>query len=96
VYPARQLPKARLYASESIMIEGRTKSKKKAWSENLDIAICAAPAYAIRGGAREIETEHLLLAILRDGQGEVIPVLEMLNVDVDELGERVCSVIDSR
>lgn len=59
------------------------------FSQQVKDVIAYSKEEALRLGHEQIGTEHLLLGILRDGEGKVISVLEALNVDLKEVKSKI-------
>ena len=59
------------------------------FSQQVKDVIAYSKEEALRLGHEQIGTEHLLLGILRDGEGKVISVLEALNVDLKEVKAKI-------
>jgi ATP-dependent Clp protease ATP-binding subunit ClpB len=59
------------------------------WTEKSQEAIIAAQNLAERNGNSQIEPEHLLLALLEQGEGVVPQVLNKMNVAVGALAQQV-------
>ncbi|WP_313376503.1 ATP-dependent Clp protease ATP-binding subunit [Chishuiella sp.] len=59
------------------------------FSQQVKDVISYSKEEALRLGHDQIGTEHLLLGIIRDGEGKAISVLESLNVDLDEMRQKI-------
>ena len=59
------------------------------FSQQVKDVISYSKEEALRLGHDQIGTEHLLLGIIRDGEGKAISVLEALNVDLDEMRQKI-------
>ena len=59
------------------------------FSQQVKDVITYSKEEALRLGHDQIGTEHLMLGILRDGEGKAISVLEALNVDFNELRQKI-------
>ncbi|MBS7332732.1 MAG: ATP-dependent Clp protease ATP-binding subunit [Weeksellaceae bacterium] len=59
------------------------------FSQQVKDVIAYSKEEALRLGHDQIGTEHLMLGILRDGEGKAISVLEALNVDLKELRQKI-------
>ena len=59
------------------------------FSQQVTDVISYSKEEALRLGHDQIGTEHLLLGIIRDGEGKAISVLEALNVDLDEMRQKI-------
>ena len=59
-------------------------------------ALRLAVRESVRLGHRHIGTEHILLGLLREGEGTAARVLAGLGADLDEVRERVTRVLDER
>lgn len=59
------------------------------FSQQVKDVISYSKEEALRLGHNQIGTEHLLLGIIRDGEGKAISVLEALQVDLDEMRQKI-------
>ena len=59
------------------------------FSQQVKDVIAYSKEEALRLGHDQIGTEHLMLGILRDGEGKAISVLEALNVDFKEMRQKI-------
>ena len=59
------------------------------FSQQVKDVIAYSKEEALRLGHDQIGTEHLMLGILRDGEGKAISVLEALNVDLKEMRQKI-------
>src|SRR4029079_16766887 len=65
------------------------------WTQKSEEAIVAAQNIAERNGNSQVEPEHLLLALLEQGDGVVPQVLSKLNLAVGALAQQVSAKLGS-
>ena len=66
------------------------------FSQQVKDVIAYSKEEALRLGHDQIGTEHLLLGILRDGEGKAISVLEALNVDLQDMKAKIENLSPAR
>ena len=59
------------------------------FSQRVKDVIAYSKEEALRLGHDNIGTEHLVLGILRDGEGKAVKLLESLNVDLQQVRQRI-------
>lgn len=62
------------------------------FSQQVKDVIAFSKEEALRLGHDQIGTEHLLLGIIRDGEGKAVSVLEALNLDLNEIRQKIESI----
>src|SRR5262249_46001125 len=59
------------------------------FTEKVQEALSAAQSKAARYGHQQVDTEHLLVALLEQERGLAVSILNKANVDVDSLRRRL-------
>ena len=82
--------------TESAVRDARAPSGQLPFAPRTKEALRLAVRESVQFGHRYIGTEHLLLGLLREGDGAAAQVLTGLGANLDEVRERVTQVLDER
>jgi ATP-dependent Clp protease ATP-binding subunit ClpC len=76
---------ARRWTERIIRANGQAGGVDNGYTERTKVALRLAYRRAVKLGVEEIDTDHILLGILYEGEGVAVPVLQNLSVDIDRL-----------